>query len=168
MNKLFDPKLGIGLSFIRNPMGASDFARDFYSYNDLNKGETDFELKKFSIKHDEEDVIPLTKWAKKINPEIKLMATPWSPPGWMKTSDSMIGGALKEECYDVYANYFVKFLQEYQNKDLEIDYISVQNAPDYSPGHYPGMKMTPIEVNFIKNHLYPALKEQLKSKDIML
>jgi len=166
MMKLFDVNEGIGLSFIRNPMGASDFARDFYTYNDLNKKEEDFDLKKFSIAHDEKDIIPLTRWAKEINPEIKLMATPWSPPGWMKTSDSTIGGSLRYKCYDVYANYFVKFIKEYEKHGLDIDYISVQNEPDYSPGHYPGMKMTPVEqAHFIKYHLYPAFKNNnLKTK----
>ncbi len=160
MNQLFDENEGIGLSFIRNPMGSSDFARDFYSFNDLPKGEEDFKLERFSIEHDTKDVIPLTKWALKINPKLKVMATPWSPPGWMKTSGSMIGGTLRYLCYDTYAEYFAKYIKEYASHGIHIDYLSVQNEPDYSPGHYPGMKMTPVEqAYFIKYHLAPNFKK---------
>lgn len=78
MLRLFDPAEGIGLSVIRNPMGASDYARDFYSYNDLPEGETDSELASFSIAHDEADIIPLMKEAVRLNPQLKLMGSPWS------------------------------------------------------------------------------------------
>ncbi len=160
MKKLFDYEDGIGLSFIRNPMGASDFARFIYSYNDLKKGETDFHFEKFSIDHDKEDIIPLTKEALKINPLAKVMATPWSAPGWMKTSEDMIGGSLKEECYDIYGNYFVKFIKAYQNEGIPIYAISPQNEPLYLPEHYPGMKMLASEqVKFINESLGPKFEE---------
>ena len=114
MTRLFDPSEGIGLSVLRQPMGASDYARDFYSYNDMPEGETDVELEQFSIAHDEEDIIPLLQEALRLNPDVKLMGSPWSPPGWMKTSGSMIGGELKPEYYSVYANYFVRYIQGYE------------------------------------------------------
>jgi O-glycosyl hydrolase len=94
MNSLFDHTAGIGISFVRNPMGASDLARSLYSYDDMPAGATDPNLSSFSIAHDEADIIPLIRQAKLINPHLKLMANPWSPPGWMKTSGSMIGGSL--------------------------------------------------------------------------
>ncbi|MFG1734132.1 glycoside hydrolase family 30 beta sandwich domain-containing protein [Paenibacillus sp. 843] len=156
MTKLFDPNEGIGLSVLRQPMGASDYARDFYSYNDMPEGQTDIELEQFSIAHDEEDIIPLLKEALRLNPDVKLMGSPWSPPGWMKTSGSMIGGELKPEYYSVYANYFVRYIQGYEAHGLHIYAITPQNEALYSPGHYPGMIMLPeAQSDFIKNHLKP-------------
>ena len=81
MNSLFDHSAGIGISFVRNPMGASDLSRSIYSYDD---GASDPSLSSFSIAHDQADIIPLVKMAKAINPQLKVMANPWSPPGWMK------------------------------------------------------------------------------------
>ncbi|PJN51282.1 hypothetical protein PAEVO_43730 [Paenibacillus sp. GM2FR] len=156
MTKLFDPNEGIGLSVLRQPMGASDYARDFYSYNDMPEGQTDIELEQFSIAHDEEDIIPLLKEALRLNPDVKLMGSPWSPPGWMKTSGSMIGGELKPEYYSVYANYFVRYIQGHEAHGLHIYAITPQNEALYSPGHYPGMIMLPeAQSDFIKNHLKP-------------
>lgn len=156
MTRLFDPNEGIGLSVLRQPMGASDYARDFYSYNDMPEGQTDVELDQFSIAHDEEDIIPLLKEALRLNPDVKLMGSPWSPPGWMKTSGSMIGGELKPEHYSVYANYFVRYTQGYKAHGLPIYAITPQNEALYSPGHYPGMIMLPeAQSDFIKNHLKP-------------
>ncbi|MFE0559077.1 glycoside hydrolase family 30 beta sandwich domain-containing protein [Paenibacillus sp. NPDC058910] len=156
MTRLFDPNEGIGLSVLRQPMGASDYARDFYSYNDMPEGQTDVELDQFSIAHDEEDIIPLLKEALRLNPDVKLMGSPWSPPGWMKTSGSMIGGELKQEYYAVYANYFVRYIQGYEANGLPIYAITPQNEALYSPGHYPGMIMLPeAQSDFIKNHLKP-------------
>jgi len=156
MKRLFDPHAGIGLSVLRNPMGASDYARDFYSYDDMPAGETDAELRRFSIAHDEEDIIPLLQEAVRLNPDLKLMASPWSPPGWMKTSGSMIGGELIKEYYPVYADYFVRYIQAYAAHGLPIYAVTPQNEALYSPGHYPGMIMTPeAQIDFIRNHLKP-------------
>src|SRR5208283_4061601 len=112
MNNLFTRNNGgIGLSFMRIPMGASDIALNDYSYDDLPAGQTDPTLANFSVAHDQAYIIPLIKQAKALNPEMKLMANPWSPPGWMKTSGSMIGGSLSTNMYTPFANYFVKFAQ---------------------------------------------------------
>lgn len=159
MVKLFDPIEGIGLSVIRNPMGASDYARDFYSYNDLPAGETDPEQLHFSIQHDTADIIPLTKQAQALNPQLKLMGSPWSAPGWMKTSGSMIGGELKPEYYASYAAYFVKYIQAYAAQGLHIYAVTPQNEPLYCPNHYPGMLMLPeVQSEFVKHHLKPAFE----------
>ncbi|MGW7159131.1 glycoside hydrolase family 30 protein [Paenibacillus taichungensis] len=158
MNRLFHPEEGIGLSVIRNPMGASDYARTVYSYNDLPENQTDPELSGFSIAHDEADVIPLTQKALELNPELKLFASPWSAPGWMKTSGSMITGQLKNEWYPAYAEYFVKYIQAYASHGLPIHAVTPQNEALYEPGHYPGMLMpAEAQADFIKNHLKPAL-----------
>jgi glucosylceramidase len=166
MTQLFDPNEGIGLSVLRQPMGASDYARNFYSYNDMPEGQTDVELNQFSIAHDEKDIIPLLKEALRLNPDVKLMGSPWSPPGWMKTSGSMIGGELKPEYYSVYAHYFVRYIQGYEANGLPIYAITPQNEALYSPGHYPGMIMLPeAQSDFIKNHLKPQfVKNDIDTK----
>ena len=128
---------GIGLSFIRNPMGASDLARTHYSYDDLPAGQTDASLEHFSIAHDEEDIIPLVLEARRLNPQMKIMATPWSPPGWMKSSGALIGGTLLPSMYDAFANYFVKYIQAYAKAGIPIDYVSLQNEPLYVPSGLP-------------------------------
>ncbi|MDP4162184.1 MAG: glycoside hydrolase family 30 beta sandwich domain-containing protein [Bacillota bacterium] len=166
MEKLFSHEKGIGLSVLRNPMGSSDYARKMYSYNDISVGETDLQLEKFTVAHDLEDIIPLLQEAIAINPSIKLMASPWSAPAWMKTSGSMIGGELKEEYYKVYADYFVKYIQAYSEQGLPIYAITPQNEPLYVPDHYPGMLMLPErQADFIKNYLKPNfLKYGLNTK----
>jgi glucosylceramidase len=134
---------GIGLSFLRNPIGASDLARTVYSFDDniFNNGVADPTLANFSIARDQADIIPFLLLAKQANPQIKIMANPWSPPGWMKTSSSMIGGSLLPTMYDPFANYFVKYIQAYQSAGIIIDYISPQNEPLFVPPSYPGMCM---------------------------
>ncbi|WP_405156673.1 glycoside hydrolase family 30 protein [Paenibacillus sp. FSL K6-0108] len=166
MNRLFHPEEGIGLSVIRNPMGASDYARTVYSYNDLPENQTDPECSGFSIAHDEADVIPLTQKALELNPELKLFASPWSAPGWMKTSGSMITGQLKNEWYPAYAEYFVKYIQAYASHGLPIHAVTPQNEALYEPGHYPGMLMpAEAQADFIKNHLKPAfVSNDIQSK----
>jgi glucosylceramidase len=131
---------GIGLSFMRTPMGASDIARTQYSYDD-NGGTADPTLASFSVAHDQADVIPIILQARALNPQMKLMASPWSPPGWMKTSGSLVGGALQSSMYTPFAYYFVKYLQAYSAAGINVDYISLQNEPLYVPADYPGMCM---------------------------
>lgn len=160
MEKLFDPQTGIGLSVLRNPMGASDYARDIYSYDDMPEGESDPELSRFSVAHDEADIIPLLKKAVALNPDVKLMASPWSAPGWMKTSGSMIAGQLEPEYYKAYADYFVRYIQAYADQELSIYAITPQNEPLYEPHHYPSMLMLPEEQSdFIRNYLKPAFTQ---------
>jgi len=160
MERLFSPVKGIGLNFLRQPMGASDLTAPSsgeYSYDDMPKGQTDPNLTHFSIAHDEAYIIPLLKQALRINPEIKIMATPWSPPGWMKSTDSMEGGTLNTNSYVPYANYFVKFVQAYQAQGIPIYAVTVQNEPLYQPVGYPGMSFpADQEASFIANDLAPA------------
>ena len=158
MNSLFDHKAGIGISFVRNPMGASDLARTIYSYDDQPAGSADSNLASFSIAHDQSDIIPLVLQAKRINPRLKIMANPWSPPGWMKTSASMIGGALRPEAYASLADYFVRYLQAYAAAGINVDYISMQNEPLYVPDRYPGMSMPASDqLTLVRDYVLPAL-----------
>jgi glucosylceramidase len=159
MSKLFDPSSGIGLDFLRQPIGASDFSQSLYSYDDLPSGQSDPSLAKFSISHDNAYIIPILQQALQINPQTTVMATPWSPPGWMKSSGSMIGGTLNSADYQYFANYLVKFLQAYKAAGVPVSYITAQNEPEYSPSNYPGSTFTSTqEANFIANNLGPAIK----------
>jgi glucosylceramidase len=157
---------GIGLSFMRIPMGASDLARYQYSYDDLPTGQTDTNLTSFSIAHDLLDIVPLIQQARQLNPQLKLMANPWSPPGWMKSSGSMVGGSLLPTMYGPFANYFVKFIQAYQDQGITIDYIGIQNEPLYVPSDYPGMSMdAATQTVVLRDYVLPTLAaNQLTNK----
>ncbi len=167
MKHLFDLTNGIGISFVRIPMGASDLSVNGpYSYDDLPPGKTDPTLSKFSINHDTAYIIPILKQALALNPSLKFMANPWSPPAWMKTNGSMFGtshghiGTLIPADYSPLAQYFVKFIQAYQAQGIPIYAITPQNEPGYAPDNYPGMFFSASdESNFIKNYLSPALNQ---------
>ena len=157
MRKLFSPTEGIGLSFLRNPMGASDLARYGYTYDDLPAGQTDSDLSEFSIAHDLEDVVPLTKQARQLNPALTVMASPWTAPAWMKDSGQLNGGWLKAEYYSAYASYFVKYVQAYQAQGIPIAYVTAQNEPTCCAG-YPSMSWNASGLAyFTKNELLPKL-----------
>ncbi|MBF6625782.1 glycosyl hydrolase [Aerococcaceae bacterium zg-BR9] len=156
MKELFDSVEGIGISALRNPMGACDYARTIYSYNDLPEGMNDPGQNKFSIAHDLESILPLTKQALDINPKMKIFASPWSPPGWMKTSADMRGGQLLTKYYESYAIYFVKFIEAYQQHGIDIYAVTPQNEPLYEPTHYPSMEFLACdEARFVSEYLKP-------------
>jgi glucosylceramidase len=157
MQKLFDPSAGIGLSFLRNPMGASDLARFDYTYDDVPAGQTDPSLRSFTIAHDLADVLPLTKQAKQLNPALKVMGTPWTAPPWMKDNGAMDQGFLQAQFYAAYAQYFVKYIQAYAAQGVPIDYVTAQNEPTCCAG-YPSMQWNGAGVEFfIGSNLLPAL-----------
>ncbi|MBS2539615.1 ricin-type beta-trefoil lectin domain protein [Catenulispora sp. NF23] len=156
MNNLFSPTTGIGLDFLRNPMGASDLARYNYTYDDMPSGQTDPSLANFSIAHDLVDVLPLTKQAQQLNPGLKVMGTPWTAPPWMKDSGAYSQGWLQSQYYAAYAQYFVKYIQAYQAQGVPIDFVSVQNEPTCCSG-YPSMQWNGSGLDyFTVNDLLPA------------
>lgn len=141
INDLFGQD-GIGISFIRLPMGASDFALSNYSYNDIPAGQTDLSMSQFSIARDEIYVIPMIKRAQEKNPGLLFMGSPWSAPAWMKTTQTMNGGSLIPDYFDAYATYFVKFIQAYQAQGIPIYAVTPQNEPLHQTTGYPTMYMT--------------------------
>jgi len=159
MQELFSPADGIGLGLLRQPMGASDFAvNGNYSYDDVATGQTDPQLSTFSIAHDEAYIIPLLQQALGINPALKLMAVPWSPPAWMKTSGTMNGGSINPAYLPILAQYFVRFLQAYQQDGINMYAIMAQNEPLYATSAYPSASLDQgSEADFIANDLGPAL-----------
>jgi glucosylceramidase len=158
----------IGVSYLRISIGASDLDDRVFSYNDLAPGETDPTLSKFSLAPDQQHLIPILKEILKINPTIKILGSPWSPPTWMKTNDSSKGGSLKPQFYDAYAKYFVKYVQGMKAEGIAIDAITVQNEPLH-PGNNPSLLMlAPDQAVFIKNHLGPAFNNANISTKIIL
>jgi glucosylceramidase len=152
---------GLGLDFTRLTIGASDFSPTHYSFDDMPAGERDPDLRRFSIDPNRADVLPVLKSALAVNPDLVVMASPWSPPGWMKTSDSMIGGTLRPDAYDVYARYFARYLQAYRAEGVAIRYLTIQNEPDFSPTDYPGMKWPAVDrARFVGQHLGPLLERE--------
>jgi glucosylceramidase len=146
MRSLFDPRQGIGVSFLRQPVGSSDFtaAPAHYTFDDVAAGQTDYALRHFSIAHDQAQILPLLRRARQLNPSLSVLATPWSPPAWMKTGDSLVGGRLIDDprIYDAYARYLVKFVRAYRQAGVPIDYLTVQNEPqNRHPSAYPGTDM---------------------------
>ncbi len=142
---------GISMNFVRIPMGASDFALSSYTYDDMPVGETDVNLSNFTIARDEQYVIPILQEAFTYNDQIKLLASPWSAPAWMKTSGNLNHGSLKPEYYEVYSNYFIKFIEAYSEYDLPIYAVTLQNEPLHESWSYPSMRMTNLEQrDFIK------------------
>jgi len=162
MRDLFDPKDGLGLSYLRQPMGASDFVSGpHYTYDDLPAGRTDFAMKHFSIAHDRAQILPLLREALRLNPALKVMATPWSPPAWMKTNASLVGGRFLDDArvYSAYARYFVKFVDAYRRAGVPIDALTLQNEPQNRfPSAYPGMDFRDTEEARLVKTVGPALQ----------
>jgi len=159
MQQLFSPSGGIGISFLRQPLGATDFsASGNDSYDDTPSGQTDPNLTNFSVKHDAAYIIPLVKQAVSINPTIKVVALPWSPPAWMKSTGTMNGGNMNRAYFQSLAQYFVDFVQAYQQQGIPIYALSVQNEPLYSTTGYPSEYLAAgDESTFIASNLGPAL-----------
>lgn len=148
----------IGISYLRISIGASDLDPKVFSYNDLPDGETDPSMAKFTLDADKADLIPVLKEILAINPNIKLMGSPWSAPTWMKTNNNSKGGSLKPEYFDAYAKYFVKYIQGMKAEGITIDAITIQNEPLH-PGNNPSMYMTAEDqALFIKRSLGPTFK----------
>lgn len=158
----------LGISYIRLSMGASDLDATVFSYCDLPKGETDPELKHFNLSQDTLHLIPIIQAALKLNPRLKIMASPWSPPVWMKTNGNSMGGRLLKQYYDSYALYFVKYIKAMKAKGIHIQSLTMQNEPEHG-GNNPSLLMDAEEQKvFLRDHLGPILaKEQIKTEVVL-
>jgi len=168
MERLVNEEKGIGMNLMRICIGTPDFTGDaWYSYCDLPAGQSDPELNRFSIERDRAYILPVIKLARRKNPALLFFASPWSPPGWMKSNGTMIGGYLLPRWYPVYAQYFVRFVQAYEAEEIPIYAITVQNEPGVDRAreknpkwHYPSCRWTAEqERDFIRDHLGPALRK---------
>jgi glucosylceramidase len=167
LERLVSPTTGIGMNLMRICIGTPDFTGDpWYAYDDLPRGETDPELERFSIEKDCAYILPVLKLARQKNPDLLFFASPWSPPGWMKSTGTMIGGHLLPQWYSAYAEYFVKFIQAYEAEGIPIYAVTIQNEPGvdrakernpkwfYPSCHWTGEQ----ERDFIRDHLGPAFR----------
>ncbi len=158
----------IGVSYLRLSIGASDLDERVFSYDDLPAGQTDPLLARFSLAPDRAHLLPVLKEILAINPDLKLLGSPWSPPAWMKTNGETKGGSLRPEFYAAYAQYFVKYLQQMRAEGVRLDAITVQNEPLH-PGNNPSLLMLPEQqAEFIKKHLGPALRAAKLDTKIIL
>lgn len=165
LEDLFDPIKGIGINYLRLTIGSSDFSIGTYSYCD-NPGISNFEIPD----RDKTDLLPTLHEILKINPEIKILASPWSAPAWMKLNNNMNGGSLKgREVYADFAEYFVKYVKAFKAEGIAIDAITLQNEPMHETNGYPTMKMLWTEQNeIIRDYLGPRFeKENIKTKIII-
>jgi glucosylceramidase len=166
IQRLVNPQTGIGMNLMRVCIGTPDFTGDpWYSYNDLPEGQTDPKLEQFSIEKDKAYILPVLQKTAAARKDLLFFASPWSPPGWMKTTGNMIGGKLKREWYASYAQYFVKFIQAYESLGIPIYAVTIQNEPGVDRNlekdtkwWYPSCRWTGEEErDFIRDHLSPAL-----------
>lgn len=145
----------IGISYIRISIGASDLSDKVFSYDDMPVGESDPDLLHFSIDAEKDDLIPVLKQILQINPSLKILGSPWSAPVWMKTNGSSVGGSLKQEYFNVYAEYFVRYVKAMKAEGINIDAITIQNEPLYA-GNNPSMYMSAEDQSaFIRGYLGP-------------
>jgi len=149
---------GLRLSAGRTCIGSSDYSLTAYSYDDSPTPDPD--LKNFSIAHDQAYILPVLREALAINPEIFLFSTPWSPPGWMKSSGSLLGGAMRKKYFAAYAQYFVKFIEAYKAEGVPIRAVTSQNEVDTEQeGRMPAALWgQEYETGFVREFLGPALR----------
>ena len=159
---------GIGVSYLRISIGASDLDARVFSYADYSAGKPAKDLSGFSLDEDRKHLIPVLKEILALNPKIKIMGSPWSAPAWMKTNNKVKGGSLKKEYYSLYARYFVQYIQEMEKEGIPVDAITIQNEPE-NPGNTPSMLMTAEEqADFVRNHLGPAFQQaDIKTKIVV-
>ncbi|HVS95561.1 MAG TPA: glycoside hydrolase family 30 beta sandwich domain-containing protein [Puia sp.] len=158
----------IGGSYVRISIGASDLNDHVFSYDDLPAGETDTSMKHFDLGPDRKDVVPVLQEILRLNPTLRILASPWSAPTWMKTNHDTRGGSLMPQYYAAYARYFVHYILAMQNEGIPISAVTVQNEPLH-PGNNPSMFMPAAqEAEFIRGYLGPAIeKDRLMTRIII-
>ncbi len=167
LESIVDADKGTGMNLMRICFGTADFtASPWYSYDDPPDGQPDPELKHFSIEKDRKYVLPILKLALKINPDLKFFASPWSPPGWMKTNKSMCGGRINPQYYGPFAEYLARSVEAYRAEGIDIIAITIQNEPEYFPDTYPTCGWRAEQQrDFIRDHLGPVFqKHNLSTK----
>lgn len=159
---------GVGFEFTRLTIGASDFSRKHYTFNDRPAGESDLALAHFSIDAQRDDVLPIVRQALAVNPRLQIMASPWSAPAWMKTTDSLFKGTLKPGMEAVFSRYLVRYLDAYAAEGVPIFALTLQNEPHFEPEDYPGMRLdSAARARIIGQHLGPLLQEQRRSVQLI-
>ena len=157
----------MNLSVGRTSIGASDYSRDVYNYDDVAG---DVEMTHFSIAHDEAYILPMLREMRRLNPDLFLLSTPWSPPGWMKTYGSMLGGWMMNKYLGPYALYLSRFLEAYRKAGVAVNAITSQNELETDQaGHMPATYWPPeLEADFVRDHLGPMLRKNGEKTEIWL
>ena len=157
---------GLDLQVGRVSIGSCDYSAELYSYDDVKN---DTELKHFSVEKDEKYILPMIREVLRANPDLYLFASPWSPPGWMKTGESMCGGYMREKYLECYARYTVKFLEEYEKRGVKIRALTPQNEPHAEQdARYPTCMWHPeLEAKYILE-LRKKLNEAGKDTEIWM
>ncbi|MBL8311263.1 MAG: glycosyl hydrolase [Burkholderiales bacterium] len=149
---------GVGFDLTRLTIGASDFSRHHYTLNDRPEGETDLPLAHFSIDANRADVLPTIKRALAMNPQLQVMASPWSAPAWMKTNAHLYQGELRSDRYDVFSRYLIRYVDAYAAEGVPIFALTLQNEPHFEPKDYPGMRIrSRARAEIVGEHLGPML-----------
>jgi glucosylceramidase len=158
LSDLYGP-MGLQLSVGRTCIGSSDYSTVMYNYDE--SADPDPELKYFSIDHDKAWLLPTLREAREINPDLFLFSCVWSPPGWMKTGGSMLGGSMRKHWFAPLAQYFVKFLQAYAATGVKVQAVTVNNEVDTDQdGVFPATLWgQEYEMQFVRDHLGPALAQ---------
>jgi len=168
LRELFGPPPNLDLNMLRLTIGASDFSLNPYSLDDLPAGEVDPSLAHFNVAANLLDVIPTVREILFIDPQLRIIASPWSAPAWMKTSANLIGGTLLEEYESTYADYLVKYVDTMRGYGIPLFALTVQNEPGFEPLTYPGMVMpAAVRARLIGQYLGPALAKRKSSPGIL-
>ena len=168
MKELFDHSPGLHISFIRLTIGASDFSPTHYSLDDRPAGESDPNLQHFSIAPLRPTVLPVARAALSLNPSLRVMASAWSPPGWMKTSGALVHGTLLPQFYGAFAGYLVKYVDAMRAQGIPIFALTLQNEPHFDPSNYPGMLLdADARAQVIAKYLGPALARRRPATEIL-
>lgn len=158
LREMFGPPPGLNLNLLRVTIGASDFSLQPYTLDDLPAGQVDAGLAHFNLAANLEYLIPTLREVLAVNPELRLIATPWSAPAWMKNNGSLIGGTLLAQYESVYAQYLVKYVDAMRGQGIAIWALTVQNEPAFQPLTYPGMALpADARARIIGQYLGPAL-----------
>jgi glucosylceramidase len=168
LRELFGPTgESIGVSCLRLTIGASDLGRKDFSYWGLRRGTKHPDLGRFNLSAGDREVVPVLQEILRINPAIKLIASPWSAPPWMKSNGSYVAGRLKPDCYDAYARYFLKYIETMRAHGIHVSAVTPQNEPQ-NPKNEPSMMMSASEqADFIRGYLGPALHGSAPATEIL-
>lgn len=168
LREVFGPPPGLNMAMTRLTIGSSDFSLHHYTLDDMPNGDVDPLLVHFNITPNLRNVIPTVQEALLINPQLRIIASPWSAPAWMKSSANLITGELLPSLQSAYADYLVKYVETYRGYGIPIFALTVQNEPAFEPATYPGMAMpTDARTRFIGQYLGPELARRAPKTTIL-
>ncbi|GLQ88292.1 glycoside hydrolase family 30 protein [Dyella flagellata] len=167
LHELYGPPPALGFNMMRLTVGASDFSLKPYTLDDVPFGQVDPQLQHFNVTPTVQDVIPTVRQILAINPGLRIVASPWSAPAWMKTSENLIGGELLPQYESTYADYLVKYLDTYLGYGIPIFAVTLQNEPGFVPITYPGMEVPEAtRARIVAQYLGPKLASRKQKTQI--